>query len=55
MDILAPLYKCTGKDIALLPGLALALVAASVLNTLLFNLGNYLVTRKIPCFTDYYN
>ena len=24
-------------------------------NTLLFNLGYYFFTRKIPCFRDYYN
>ena len=26
-----------------------------VIYTVLFNLGNYFFTRKIPCFRDYYN
>ena len=27
----------------------------NIQNTLLFNLGNYFFTQKMPCFRDYYN
>ena len=32
-----------------------AFIRINTMNTLLFNVGNYFFTRKIPCFRDCYN